>query len=190
MARCHPRSADSAPSTRSAPTCSNSRNDRQPHAKLSNPRPGARYRSTAGRPCLRTENSETGEKCLAARSGEKTCENFPYTFKGGTLRAPPRPRPARRRAASPGRPTYRPDRARDEQPPMLIGSSQAGAFAACVPFTLAASECLQASRRRVPLRLCGQPRSLEHRPRRQVLRYRRCCLVLDATSPGSQCHDD
>ena len=38
MARCHPRNADSAPSTRSAPTCSNSRNDRQPHARLSSRR--------------------------------------------------------------------------------------------------------------------------------------------------------
>jgi hypothetical protein len=89
MECCNPRSADSAPSTRSAPTCSNSRNDRQPHAKLSSPRPGARCRSTPGRPCLRTETSETSQK---------TCENFPYAFKGGT----------RRRAARPGAPGVRP----------------------------------------------------------------------------------
>ena len=44
MARCHPRNAGSAPSTPSAPTCSNSRNDQQPHVRLSSPRPRARHR--------------------------------------------------------------------------------------------------------------------------------------------------
>jgi hypothetical protein len=44
MASCHQKNADSAPSTRSAHTCSNSRNDRLPHVRLGSQHPRARNR--------------------------------------------------------------------------------------------------------------------------------------------------
>jgi hypothetical protein len=109
-----PKRASSAPSApRRPPQLPEGRDSRHPQQQRPDrPRPArrvarqnraVRQRGTP-RPLPRVPAPHPLSSCLACLA---CCEDFLHAIKGGSRRSPPRPRPARRRAASPGRPPRR-----------------------------------------------------------------------------------